>query len=270
MAHIVVIGAGLGGLPTAYELRHLLPRQHTVTLISDSPKFTFIPSLPWVALDLISLDRIQQPIEAVVTGQGIQWIEGLVTKLDPIAQQLLVGQRQINYDYVVIATGANLALDAVPGLGPENGYTPNAAAAIRQLEEAPGQVVYQSRQTLKDQHGNSWQAIAFKRILADGKTSFNLRLVGFPGLDEIDHSQPLTLTNSLGKTLSAADASSKIFTETTKSEPNVAQYDLQPLLPQLLAEIPWKLKLSTSTGEAISLSIPTSLVQEWQTVADYE
>ncbi len=28
-------------------------------------------------------------------------------------------------------------------------------AALRQLEEAPGQIVYQSRQTLKDQQGNS-------------------------------------------------------------------------------------------------------------------
>lgn len=46
MARIVVIGAGLGGLPAAYELRHLLPRQHQVTLISDRPKFTFVPSLP--------------------------------------------------------------------------------------------------------------------------------------------------------------------------------------------------------------------------------
>jgi sulfide:quinone oxidoreductase len=123
MADVVVIGAGLGGLPTAYELRHLLPRQHRVTLISDSPKFTFIPSLPWVALDLLPLERIQQPLEEPVLRQGIEWVEGAVTKLDPLAQYLTVGERRIDYDYVVIATGANLALDAVPGLGPKNGYT---------------------------------------------------------------------------------------------------------------------------------------------------
>ncbi len=35
MAHVTVIGAGLGGLPAAYELRHLLPPEHQVTLISD-------------------------------------------------------------------------------------------------------------------------------------------------------------------------------------------------------------------------------------------
>ena len=41
MACVVVIGAGLGGLPAAYELRHRLPRQHQVMLISNQPKFTF-------------------------------------------------------------------------------------------------------------------------------------------------------------------------------------------------------------------------------------
>jgi sulfide:quinone oxidoreductase len=50
MAHIVIVGAGLGGLPTAYELRHILPRQHQITVISESPHFTFIPSLPWVQI----------------------------------------------------------------------------------------------------------------------------------------------------------------------------------------------------------------------------
>lgn len=151
------------------------------------------------------------------------------------------------------------------GLGLFN--PPSAAAAIRQLEEAPGQVVYQSRQTLKDQHGNSWQAIAFKRIRPDGRTSFALRLVGFPGVANLDRSQPLTLTNSLGQTLTAADNSGQIFTDQATPEPNVGQYDLQPLLPHLRAEIPLRLTLPTVEGETIILNVPAGLVEEWQTVA---
>jgi hypothetical protein len=160
-----------------------------------------------------------------------------------------------------------IALGVLLGLGLLN--PPSAAAAIRQLEEAPGQVVYQSRQTLKDQHGNGWQAIAFKRIRPNGQASFELRLVGFPGVVEIDHSQPLTLTNSLNKTLTAADASSHIFTEATKSEPNVGQYDLQLLLPQLQVGIPLKLILPIVNGEAV-ISASPSLVEEWQTVASHQ
>jgi hypothetical protein len=144
---------------------------------------------------------------------------------------------------------------------------PNASAAIRQLEEAPNQMVYQSRQSLKDQHGNTWQTIAFKRSRPDGNSSFELRLVGFPNLVAIDHAQPLTLTNSLGKTLTATDTSSNIFKDGAQG--NVGQYDLQPLLSELQAEIPLKISLPMLKGEAISLSVPPALVAEWQTVANY-
>jgi len=145
-----------------------------------------------------------------------------------------------------------------------------AVADIRALEEAPGQMVYQSRQTLKDQHGNNWQAIAFKRIRPNGQTSFNLRLVGFTGEVEIDRSQPLVLINSLGKKLTALDASSDIFTEKTLPEPNVGQYDLQPLLLSLQPEIPWMLTLPTIGNEDVSLSLPMSLVEEWLTTASHQ
>ncbi|MFM7579883.1 MAG: NAD(P)/FAD-dependent oxidoreductase, partial [Microcystaceae cyanobacterium] len=152
MAHIVVIGAGIGGLPTAYELRHLLARQHTVTLISDSPFFTFIPSLPWVGLGLKSVSEVQMAVEPVVRRLGIQWVEGKVNRLEPHQKQLWVGveNRAIAYDYLVIATGASLNLQAVPGLGPEDGYTQSvcnphhavlAAQAWQRFLESPGPLV---------------------------------------------------------------------------------------------------------------------------------
>ncbi|MEG4453430.1 DUF3122 domain-containing protein [Microcoleus sp. N9_A1] len=144
--------------------------------------------------------------------------------------------------------------------------TPHAVAAIRQLEEAPGQIVYQSRETLKDQHGSSWQAIAFQRVSPNGEMSLELRLVGFPGGVEIDRTQPLLLTDSLGQTLTASDTSSTIFTDLSAPEPHVSQYDILPLLPELQAEIPLKLTISTLGGEAIELSVSPSFVQEWKTL----
>lgn len=147
--------------------------------------------------------------------------------------------------------------------------TAPAIAAIRQLEEAPGQIVYQSRHTLTDQTGRSWQAIAFKRIRADGSPHIYLRLVGFPGAGAIDRTQPLTLRSSMGETLTAADASAQIFTDASSPEPNVGQYDLQPLLPQLHAELPWHLSVPITNGSPLTLPIPPALVQEWQTLANY-
>ncbi|MBE9136442.1 DUF3122 domain-containing protein [Nodosilinea sp. LEGE 07088] len=145
-----------------------------------------------------------------------------------------------------------------------------AQAAIRQLEEAPGQVVYQSRQTVSDQHGNTWQAIAFNRIRPDGSTRFYLRLVGFPGTAEIDRERPLTLITSLGQSLTAADASSDIFTDASAPEANVGQYDLQPIVSQLPAAIPLQLRLPNLAADDVVLPIAPSVIQEWKTTATYQ
>jgi hypothetical protein len=144
-----------------------------------------------------------------------------------------------------------------------------AVSNIRGLKEGTGQMVYQSRQPLKDQYGNNWQAIAFKRIRKDGKTSFFLRLVGFPKVAEIDRNQPLTLTDSLGKILTATDSSNDIFTDSFEPQPNVGQYNLQDILSQLQAEIPLELSLPIVGDEALSLSVPSAFVKEWQTIGNY-
>lgn len=159
-----------------------------------------------------------------------------------------------------------IALACLVSLGLFALFVPPANATIRELEEQPGQTVYQARQTLKDQAGRTWQAIAFKRMKPDGTASFNLRLVGFPGSISIDRQQPLQLSNSLGEVLTAEDASSQIFSDADAPEPNVGQYDLQPVLADLRMELPWRLTIPNTAGDAIALSLPPSFVQEWQTL----
>ncbi|UZQ54037.1 DUF3122 domain-containing protein [Trichothermofontia sichuanensis B231] len=143
---------------------------------------------------------------------------------------------------------------------------PPALAVLRQVEEAPGQVVYQSRQSVRDRDGHTWQVIAFERLKPNGERSVYLRLVGFPGIADIDRSQPLTLTTSLGQVLTADDASGQIFTDASRPEPNVSQYDLEPIVAKLPAGLPLSLSLAMTDGNTVVLNIPPALVQEWQAV----
>jgi len=151
MAHVVVVGAGLGGLSTAYELRHLLPRKdHQVTLISDKDQFTFTPGLIAVMFGHKKLADVQLDLHQVVPPKGIEFVQGRATHLDPHRQRITAGDRTLDYDYLVIATGPQLATDAIPGLGPEMGYTHSvcnphhvqeAQAAWEEFLNHPGSVV---------------------------------------------------------------------------------------------------------------------------------
>ncbi len=105
---------------------------------------------------------------------------------------------------------SRLLLGLMLSIGLLFGVAQSTIAAVTQLEEYPGQMLYQSRQALQDQTGQPWQAIAFTRIHPEGSATVSLRLVGFPGAVALDHQQPLTLTTALGKSLTARDISSEI------------------------------------------------------------
>jgi hypothetical protein len=161
-----------------------------------------------------------------------------------------------------------LLLAAILSIGLWLGLGQPAFATITQLEEYPGQMLYQSRQNLQDQTGQSWQAIAFTRIHPEGSSTVSLRLVGFPGSVELDHKQPLILTTSLGRRLMAQDISSEIA-QGSPTLANVAEYDIKSMLPQLKSETPLQLTLPVVTGAAIELKIPFVAIEEWQTISTH-
>ena len=50
MTHVVVLGAGIAGIPVAYALKSRLGRNDEVTVVSDRDYFHFVPSNPWIAM----------------------------------------------------------------------------------------------------------------------------------------------------------------------------------------------------------------------------
>lgn len=125
MAHIAIVGAGIGGIPCAYELRKVLGKEHRVTLIGSSPYFEFTPSNPWVAVGWRQTEQVRVDLHDHLEAKGVQWIPIPVTQIDAPGNALtLQSGQQMRYDYLVIATGPRLAFEEVPGLGPvEGGFT---------------------------------------------------------------------------------------------------------------------------------------------------
>lgn len=123
MAHIVILGAGIGGMPMAFEMREHARKEDRITVISDTPNFHFVPSNPWVAVNWRTRSDIELPIEPILTKKKIDFIAVAAKRVHPEQNQIeLEDGRTIDYDYLVIATGPKLAFDEIEGLGP-NGHT---------------------------------------------------------------------------------------------------------------------------------------------------
>ncbi|MHA3902942.1 NAD(P)/FAD-dependent oxidoreductase [Castellaniella sp. WN] len=124
MAHIIIMGAGIGGMPTAYEVRAMLGPEHKVTVVNAADRFQFVPSNPWVAIGWRTREAITLEIAPPLRKKGIDFIAKRVTAIDAAGNRLtLDGGMELEYDYLVIATGPKLAFDEVPGAGPIDGHT---------------------------------------------------------------------------------------------------------------------------------------------------
>ena len=124
MSHIVVLGAGLGGMPAAYELREMLAKEHEITVVNASDYFQFVPSNPWLAVGWRKREQITLPLESCFKKHNINLVVGWVETIDAEGNKLVLKDGQeVAYDYLVITTGPKLAFDEVEGTGPANGYT---------------------------------------------------------------------------------------------------------------------------------------------------
>jgi sulfide:quinone oxidoreductase len=151
MAHIVIMGAGVGGMPTAYELKEKVGNNHQVTVINSVDYFQFVPSNPWLAVGWRTREKITFLIRPHLEKKGINFIAQPVTKIDAVQNTLQLADGQnIAYDYLVIATGPKLSFDEVPGSGPNGGYTHSICSvdhaektwsAYQKLLKEPGPVI---------------------------------------------------------------------------------------------------------------------------------
>ncbi|MEM9486470.1 MAG: DUF3122 domain-containing protein [Cyanobacteria bacterium P01_F01_bin.116] len=139
-----------------------------------------------------------------------------------------------------------------------------AQASVHVYHERPGQTTLRSQQSLRDRNDRSWQAILFKRYRADGLEGMYLRLVGFPGVVEVDPQKPLLIETG---TSLQWQATPKLDPPTPALPSNTNQYDVADAIGELQKAIPLTLVVPLQGKAPGEIIVPPYAVKEWRELA---
>lgn len=130
---VVVLGGGTGGLVAARRLRRSLGAGDRVVLVDRSISYRFAPSFLWVMTgarrpEQISADRRH------LRRRGIEVLHAEVLGIDPTGHTVKTSEGELSYDRLVVALGAELAPEDLPGFaeGAHNVYTVEGAVAAEE------------------------------------------------------------------------------------------------------------------------------------------
>ncbi len=121
MAHIVILGGGIGGMTAAYDMKEQVGPNDKVTVVSEHPYFQFTPSNPWLAVNWRTREDITFEMGPYLERKGISFIAKAAKKLHAEENRIeLIDGSSVSYDYLIISTGPKLAFEEVEGSGPEH------------------------------------------------------------------------------------------------------------------------------------------------------
>jgi sulfide:quinone oxidoreductase len=148
---IVILGAGLGGAIAAFEIKAAVGEAADVSVVTQGDTFHFVPSNPWVAVHWRKRAAIEVKLPPVFKKKGVGFSGVGARRVLPAENRIELSDGQtLDYDYLVIATGPELAFDEIQGLGPHGGFTQSichvdhaetAAVAFDRFVENPGPIV---------------------------------------------------------------------------------------------------------------------------------
>lgn len=131
---VLVLGGGFGGLETAFGLRKMVGDRAAITLVSDLDHFYFKPNSIYIPFGL-DPEKLRVPLERPMRRKGIELIQVRATGVDPDARRVETATSQLDYDYLVIATGAGMRAEEIPGL-PEYAHGTWTAEDMLKLRES--------------------------------------------------------------------------------------------------------------------------------------
>jgi NADH dehydrogenase len=114
--HIVILGAGFGGVYVAKKLAPLVRSgKIDLTIVNRTNYFLFTPLLHEVATGGLTAGSVAEPLREIFAGTGIQICQGDIELIDATHKRVTVSGATIEYDYLVIATGAETNYYNIPG-----------------------------------------------------------------------------------------------------------------------------------------------------------
>jgi sulfide:quinone oxidoreductase len=106
-AKVVILGGGIGGIVTANHLAKLLPKEFEIVLIEKNKSHSFAASYLWLMVDKRKPQQITSPLQDLVD-KRVNILFEEIKHLDAQNKIVTTEKSQINFDYLVIALGANL------------------------------------------------------------------------------------------------------------------------------------------------------------------
>lgn len=131
---VLILGGGVGGLIAARELRRLLPRAHRIVLVENNATHAFAPSFLWMMTGDRRPGQISRDLHGLVP-PGVELSLAEVRAIDPANRQVQTSAQTVSYDYLIVALGAELAPEAMPGLA-ETAYTFYSFEGAAKLRDA--------------------------------------------------------------------------------------------------------------------------------------
>jgi len=129
MTNILILGGGFGGLAAANELRQNLPSEIKITVIDKKDYFMMDLVKLWIINGTREFESSKRALQTI-TKKGIDFINEEIVKIDPQNKTVTTKSRELQYDYLIIALGVELAPEQIPGLS-------NNGLILYELKDGP-------------------------------------------------------------------------------------------------------------------------------------
>jgi sulfide:quinone oxidoreductase len=132
--HVLILGAGFGGLELATRLSEIASDAVDVTLLDRNDSFFFGFSKLEVMLGRQSADDVLLPYRDIAK-DGVEFRQETVVGIDPVARRVETDAGTRDADFLVVAMGADYDMVATPGFE-EDGYEYYSLAGAERLRDA--------------------------------------------------------------------------------------------------------------------------------------